>query len=124
MLLRYEFYFIFHSHSQHLYYVCLKDGAAGIIIFIQQHMDTQNYAFHHVGIHFFFPTTLCPRRRKIIWTKLDSNSHHLLPKFLQWTALSIRPWPLGLLGSGFLAKPNKALLSKIFIICTNIVKQI
>ena len=55
-------------------------------------MDTQDHAIYHVWIH-FIPTSLYPMRRKNIWSELESNPG---PLASQATALTTRPWLLGL----------------------------
>ena len=57
------------------------------------YMDTQYHAMYHVWI-LYIPTTLFPRREKTSWSELESNPG---PLASQATALTTRPWLLGLL---------------------------
>ena len=56
------------------------------------YMDPQDHAIYHVWIH-FISTSLYPRREKTIWSELESNPG---PLASQATALTTRPWLLGL----------------------------
>ena len=62
----------------------------GIIILI--YMDTHNNAIYRVWIH-FIPTSLYLRRSENIWSELELNPG---PLASQATALTTRPWLLGL----------------------------
>ena len=77
----------------------------GIIIFI--YMDTQEHTICRVWIH-FIPTSLYPRREENIWSELESNPGPLVALA---TALTTRPWLLGLTGPSSKSTDNTEGLS-------------
>ena len=69
----------------------LLDGMARNCYYYFIYMDSQDHAIDHVWIH-FIPTSLYPRREKIIWSELESNPG---PLASQATLLTTRQLLLG-----------------------------